>query len=363
MMHGLISQYLDELAPQSQDTLRHIILELDGVPHLGDDNLKDARDTAITLELTNRFAHVHDPHAEEKTLWVQAKRSVLAILRVQPAQDLLESLMRPVTEEDEQMWEEMLQAEAENEHARVPRRQPSAGVTDSAYRLEDIRSLNFAAVKAHAIAALLELEKKGKITRDDGFQGILNAIANDVRSKHRKRLQRQQEMDSMKEVFQQLAERKKYFQEQIDSYHSYVEAAMQTMQHKKEKKRFVIPFTKQYFHLRDLQKSGQSPKFGSYIYSAEKLYERGVLLSIDQYSPRQLDKFQITMSSDTAGVFNLVLESSVHGPTTRLASEDVRMEDLLQAKYEKRSSLSLFNGKVKVNFDLFLFQINKKFYA
>ena len=94
--------------------------------------------------------------------------------------------------------------------------------------------MNFAAVKAHAIAALLELEKKGKITRDDGFQGILNAIANDVRSKHRKRLQRQQEMGSMKEALQQLAERKKYFQEQIDSYHSYVEAAMQTMQHKKE---------------------------------------------------------------------------------------------------------------------------------
>lgn len=94
--------------------------------------------------------------------------------------------------------------------------------------------LNFAAVKAHAIAALLELEKKSKITRDDGFQGILNAIANDVRSKHRKRLQRQQEMESMKEALQQLAERKKYFQEQIDSYHSYVEAAMETMQHKKE---------------------------------------------------------------------------------------------------------------------------------
>ena len=93
----------------------------------------------ITKTLTNSITL--DPHAEEKTLWVQAKRSVLAILRVQPAQDLLESLMRPVAEEDEQLWEEMLQAEAENEHTRqIPRRQPSAGAADSAYRLEDIRS-------------------------------------------------------------------------------------------------------------------------------------------------------------------------------------------------------------------------------
>lgn len=81
-----------------------------------------------------------DPQAEEKTRWVQAKRGVLAILRVQPAQDLLESLMRPVTEEDELLWEDILEAEMENELKQIPRRQPSAAAPDSAYRLEDIRS-------------------------------------------------------------------------------------------------------------------------------------------------------------------------------------------------------------------------------
>jgi Ras GTPase-activating-like protein IQGAP2/3 len=126
------------------------------------------------------------------------------------------------------------------------------------------------------------------------------------------------------------------------------------------KKRFVMPFTMQYFHLRELQRSGQAPQFGSHIYSAKKLYERGILLSIDQYSPRQFDKLQLTISSDSAGVFSLLLESTLLGLTSRIASEDIRMEDLLQAKYEKRPSLSLFNGKVKVNFELFLFQINKK---
>lgn len=151
----------DMQAPKHDDTLRIILAELDGVPNLGNDELKDARDTAVTLELTNRFAHVRgvfcflasndplfirniDPHAEEKTLWVQAKRGVLAILRVQPAQDLLESLMRPVTEEDELNWEEILEAEMENEHVRqIPRRQPSAAAAESAYRLEDIRSYVF----------------------------------------------------------------------------------------------------------------------------------------------------------------------------------------------------------------------------
>ena len=45
-----------------------------------------------------------DPNAAEKALWVQAKRAVLAILRVQPAKDLVESLMQPVTDEHEQAW-------------------------------------------------------------------------------------------------------------------------------------------------------------------------------------------------------------------------------------------------------------------
>ena len=188
-----------------------------------------------------------DPHAEEKTLWVQAKRGVLAILRVQPAQDLLESLMQPVTEKDELLWEEILETEMENEMRQIPRRQPSTMAADSAYRLEDIRSwekavliicqegltlsrLKFAAVKALAISNLLELEKKGNISREDGFQGILNAIAGDVRSKHRKRLHRQQEMQNMNEALRQLAERKKYIEEQLDSYHTVVDSAMNTMQ-------------------------------------------------------------------------------------------------------------------------------------
>ncbi|KAG8957080.1 hypothetical protein FRC05_010348, partial [Tulasnella sp. 425] len=101
------------------DTLRQILTELDGVPHLGSDELKDARDRAITLELTNRFAHIQNPHAEENALWVQAKRGVLAILRVQPAKDLIEALLQPVTEEHELLWEDIVDKELVTERMRM----------------------------------------------------------------------------------------------------------------------------------------------------------------------------------------------------------------------------------------------------
>ncbi len=90
--------------------------------------------------------------------------------------------------------------------------------------------MTFREVKAHAIFFLLELEKRGQISRIDGYQGILNAIAGDVRSKNRRRIQRQHEKESMEEALTDLAGRKKWFEEQITSYHNYVETAMSTMQ-------------------------------------------------------------------------------------------------------------------------------------
>lgn len=77
-----------------------------------------------------------DPQADEKALWVQAKRGLLAILRVQPAQDLVLSLMCPVTEEEEYHWGSIV---AEMDHESVNRRMPSTSGGDASYRLEDVR--------------------------------------------------------------------------------------------------------------------------------------------------------------------------------------------------------------------------------
>lgn len=90
--------------------------------------------------------------------------------------------------------------------------------------------MTFREVKAHAIFFLLELEKQSLIVRKDGYQDMLNAIALDVRNKNRRRVQRQHDKESMLETLQKLEERKKYFEEQINDYHNYVETAMSTMQ-------------------------------------------------------------------------------------------------------------------------------------
>ncbi|KAF7332186.1 RAS GTPase-activating protein [Mycena kentingensis (nom. inval.)] len=347
-IHSMLLKYQDRLAPQGGDVLRTILGELGGVPTLGSDELKDAREHPVTLELTNRFA---DVEGESSSRGEHV-----------PAQDLVEAILRPVTEDDEDIWAEILEAEEQPGRQTHSRRQPST-TADPAYKLDNMNEYNFHTVKAKAISYLLALEKMGKITRDDGFQGILNAIALDVRSKHRKRVQRQQEIESMQEALKQLAESKKQLEEQIQSYHSYATSAMQNMQQNAQKKRWVVPFTKQFFHLRDLQRSGEKHQHGSFLYTVKYLYEKGIVLSVDQFSPRQFDRLNLIMASDKLGMFTITLESNVMGLSSRIGSEDVRMEELLQAKFEGRQFISLIKGKVKVNLERFLFQINKKFYV
>lgn len=66
------------------------------------------------------------------------------------------------------------------------------------------------------------------------------------------------------------------------------------------------------------------------------------------------------ISSNKAGIFTIEVFNNNLGITNRLGSADLRMEDLLQAQFENQASVSICNDIVKVNLQLFLYQINKK---
>ena len=127
------------------------------------------------------------------------------------------------------------------------------------------------------------------------------------------------------------------------------------------RKRFTLPFTKQSNHLRDLQRSGRVPQFGSFIYSARTWYDKGILISVDKYSPMQFDKMEVILSSNSIGVFNIEIRNNALGISNRIAQADVKMEELLQAQYQDRASLSLSNDQVKFHLESLLYQINKKY--
>lgn len=359
-MHLLVAQQLDALAPNSEDPLRATLEELGAPPGAASQELSDARLGEITFELVNRCTSLKDPEADNKALFVETKRLVLSLLKVQSGKTLMDVFLTPVSDQDEMTWEEIVSLEAAGNRQRQQGiRPPLSGDTR---RLEDVRSLSFAELKARTLENMLQLEQAGKVSRVTGYQEMLNSIALDIRQKHRKRIQRHNEKTSMMVTLDNLAEKRKYLEEQISSYHSYVDASMQTMQKKGSKKRFVLPFSQQYFHLRSLKQQGKVPKFGSYKYTASRLHEKGILLKIDDFGERQFDQLTLTIFSDEAGVFTI--DASLLG--VKAASTDLRIEDLLEQQHNSLSNsqqISIGGATATLNLNLLIHLINRKFYA
>lgn len=126
------------------------------------------------------------------------------------------------------------------------------------------------------------------------------------------------------------------------------------------KKKFLLPFTRQYNHQRELERSGRVPKFGSYKYSARQLMDKGVLVQWTGTADRDWDKINLTISCDQVGVF--AIEGSRGHIQIPGASALVPIEDLLQAQFESHQFMTLFEGNLKLNVNLLLHLVYKKFY-
>ncbi|GEM11050.1 ras GTPase-activating protein [Rhodotorula toruloides] len=349
--HSILVETLDVIAPEEDDPVRQILVELGGVPTASSAELERARADEVALTLATRLLPHEDPDAESKHLFNQAKRRVLAILKVQHGNDLEAVLAQQVTPADEDTWIRIVEEEEEEER-RLAHAQRRAVVP----QMDDIRNMSFHQLKMATLSDIVELRRTGLVAKNDKYQAILNAIAHDIRSKHHRRVQRQNELQTMHATLSSLKDKKRYLEDQIKSYHVYIDQSMAGIQ-KKSKKRIVLPWSIQGVHQRQLEKQGKKYKFGSYKYTAQTLYERGVLLSIEQVSPKTFDKVSMTFSSDNVGVFEIKVEFT--GKT--LSAVELKLEDLLEAQWVGKQTVSIGEA-VKMNLVELLDLINRKFY-
>ncbi len=284
---------------------------------------------------------------------METKRCILYIIRVQSGANLLEIMVKPVTPEDEERWEALVRDE-------LSAGSRKRGAYSEANTLGDIASLSYPELKRTALENILHLEQYGKVNRHNYYQDLLNAIAVDIRTKHRRRIQRQRELESAKLTLERLNGQAVYLEQQLRTYNNYIEQAMHTLHNKSNKRRFVMPFTKQWDHERELQRSGRIPKFGSFKYSAQDLANRGILLSWKGYDERQWDKLDLTISSNEVGAFTI--EGSCGAISIPGASANVTLDDLLHAQYNNTQSFDLFEKDVRINVNLFMHLIMRKFY-
>jgi Ras GTPase-activating-like protein IQGAP2/3 len=79
----------------------------------------------------------------------------------------------------------------------------------------------------------MRLEHMGRISKHNYYQDVLNAIASDIRTKSRRRVQRQRELEGVRLTLGNLHEKASYLEQQRKSYDDYIEQAMGTLQSKK----------------------------------------------------------------------------------------------------------------------------------
>ncbi|KAI1077618.1 hypothetical protein F5B20DRAFT_256975 [Whalleya microplaca] len=350
-IHTLVAQELPAVCPARDDVLREILQDL-GSAKNNESEMHAAGSSDIQMFLTPKLHDIDDPEADIKALFMETKRCILYIIRVQTGVNLLEILVRPPTQEDEQKWQAILHEDFS-----------SGENTKGAYsdvNMVDVTRMSYYDMKRNALENIMRLEQMGRISKRNFYQDVLNAIALDIRTKSRRRIQRQRELEGVRLTLANLHEKAKYLEQQRKSYDDYIEQAMVTLQKNKGKKRFLLPFTKQYNHQRELERSGRVPKFGSYKYSVRALAEKGVVVSWQGVSERDWSNVNLTLSCDEVGLFNL--EGSRGHIQIPGASALISIEDLLQAQFESHQFMNLFEGNLRLNVNLLLHLLYKKFY-
>jgi len=173
-----------------------------------------------------------DPDAEDKALLVQTKRCVLYIIRVQEGKNLMEILVKQPVEKDEDKWQELLLEEMPNQKGRTPYAENLFyDLAEYALSLDELMCrMSYAEMKHMALQNILNLEKMGKITRQNGYQDLVNSIATDIRTKHRRRIQRQNELESTRHTLSQLEEKAEFLKEQLAQYEAVIDQNKKTMQ-------------------------------------------------------------------------------------------------------------------------------------
>ncbi|KAJ5514532.1 Rho GTPase activation protein [Penicillium fimorum] len=351
-IHHLVASEINYMCPHPDDFLKELVRELGSVKS-NENELMGVSSTEINLTLNPKLAQVEDPEADMKTLFMETKRCILYIIRVQSGANLMDVMLKTPTAEDEERWHTLVREELNTNN-------PRRGAYSEANSLIDISAMSYSELKGIALENILRLEQNGKINRHNHYQDLLNAIAIDIRTKHRRRIQRERELEGARLTSQRLSGQAVYLEGQLKTYNDYIEQAMITLQNKKGKKRFLMPFTKQWDHQRELQKTGKVFKFGSYKYSARTLADRGVLVAWKGYAERQWDRVDLTISSNEVGVFTIDGSSGVM--MIPGANAQVPLDDLLQAQFNNTQFMDFFEGQMRVNVNLFLHLIMKKFY-
>lgn len=351
--HSLLVEHEEALAPEPNDPLREILKDLGQIPSVeallggvrepipGEDKediINEASKEELCLTLSNKFEGISDDDGSDmKALFVRTKRMVVDLLRVQPGDNLTHILYTPATQEQEEEHQKMITERDQKDMEKFHRTLTIKG--DSMY---NDRNLPLEGMKRKIMRQLRTLEQEEMVSSKNDYQDIINAIAKDIRNQHRHRQQRKNELRRLRETQEKLNQKAKFCEEQLESYQMYVKACLESLARAGGK----------------VAGSGSEFKRQTIKYSAHRLHEKGVVLEIEGLPKHQFKNAVIEITAIGPGMFE------VTGRVLGVAMDKVELvfQDLLQLQYEGVAVMKMF-GRAKINVNLLIYLINKKFYG
>ncbi|XP_071324894.1 ras GTPase-activating-like protein IQGAP3 isoform X2 [Trachinotus anak] len=357
--HKLLLEHQEVLCPDSADPLRLLLEDLGSVPTLqeliGESSSSSSSSDPgsesgpsqsckmeVSLTLTSKFDIFGDSEdkPDARGLLLSTKQLIIDIIRTQPG-DSLREILRTSPSHDQEVCHDWLMQRRARQDALTPEKMKrnQSLVANSNLSLEE--------KKRKILRSLRRLEGLGVLRSPQTENQILQMIAKDIRQQRLHRQRRGAELVKLRQTLSSLQLKSSFHSEQVDFYRHYITSCLDnlTVNSKSTKNKKAA-------------ESKGKKKLPALSYSAARLQEKGVLLEIEDLPPTQFKNvvFDIIPGPER-GSFNI---------KTRFLGVEMeefllKYQDLLQLQYESVAVMKMFD-KAKINVNLLIFLLNKKFF-
>jgi Ras GTPase-activating-like protein IQGAP2/3 len=213
--HSLVAKHLDALAPDKEDPLRQIMVDLGAPP----ENVSEEDDREIQLTLTNRFKVEVEEENEIQKLIAETKELVIPILRLVPIQNTIQRLTLM------DILEYGIKHATENNNR------------DLSNKINQV------------LENLGKLEKEDVVSKEDNYESFIHDVALEVANRSAIREQQRKEIIRLTNTLENLTKYEGFVRDKIKEYQEYVDQCIKQTYNPSAKKSFK-------FSYKDLSKRG-----------------------------------------------------------------------------------------------------------
>uniref|UniRef100_A0A8B9NFK0 IQ motif containing GTPase activating protein 2 n=1 Tax=Accipiter nisus TaxID=211598 RepID=A0A8B9NFK0_9AVES len=358
--HSLLLEHQDAIAAEPNDLLNELLEGLGPVPDVesflgegavdpNDPNrestLTQLAKTEISLSLTSKYELREGEDQDLKSLMIKTKRLIVDVIRTQPGDTLLEILETPATAQQESEHLKLVEKRAILNSKTPEKMKPSQSIFEDG-------QLPIEQKKRKIQRNLRTLEQAGLVSSATKYQEIINEIAKDIRNQRRYRHHRKAELVKLQQTLNALNSKTAFYEEQINYYNTYIKTCLDNLTRKNSRRSIKLDGKEEV-------KGSKKLKQVSLKYTAARLHEKGVILEIEDL---QTNQFKNVMFDITPGeeVGDFEIKAKFLG--VEMEKVQLHFQDLLQMQYEGVAVMKMFD-KAKVNVNLLIFLLNKKFYG